>query len=155
MTSLYDRIAGEPDGRRRLASARLRRRVLVLLHEALGRSELNQSDLAKKLGIRKSAVNQVFRGDGNVRIDTLADYLHELGLEAEIKLVPAGTHRRAFTVATQAANAEASTSFSVLEVDYAGAPILRSGGPLSLADYGWTSVEITGRNDYADSGCPS
>lgn len=93
---LYERIAGEPDGLRSLASARLRRRVLVLLHRALERSGLNQSDLAKKLGYRRSAVNQVFRGDGNVRIETLAEYLHELGYEADIHLVPAGEHRRAF-----------------------------------------------------------
>lgn len=154
MTSLYDRIAGEPNGPRRLASARLRRRVLVLLHEALGRSELNQSDLAKQLGIRKSAVNQVFRGDGNVRVDTLADYLHELGLEAEIKLVPAGTRRRAFTAATRAANAEASTSFSVVQIDYPGTAMLLRGGPIRLADYGGNSIEITRSDDYADSGCP-
>jgi transcriptional regulator with XRE-family HTH domain len=92
---LYESIASTPDGLRSLASARLRRRVLILLHRALNRSGLSQRDLAKKLGYRRSAVNQVFRGDGNVRIETLAEYLHELGYELDLNLVPAGEHRRA------------------------------------------------------------
>lgn len=93
---LYERIAKEPGGLRSLASARLRRRVLTLLHKALERSGLTQSDLAKKLGYRRSAVNQVFRGDGNVRIETLAEYLHEMGFELDVNLVAAGEHRRSF-----------------------------------------------------------
>lgn len=93
--NLYERIAGEPGGLRALASARLRRRVLVLLHRALERAGMNQSELAKKLGYRRSAVNQVFRGDGNVRIETLAEYLYELGFELDAQLVPAGEPRRA------------------------------------------------------------
>lgn len=152
MISLYDRIAGEPNGRRRLASARLRRRVLVLLHEALGNSELNQSDLAKKLGIRRSAVNQVFRGDGNVRIDTFADYLHELGLEAEIKLVPAGKARQTFTEAAQAANTVASTSRLAVE-DLKPVTIVLGEGPLRRVDYGRNSIEITRSDVFAESGC--
>ncbi len=54
---------------------------------------MNQTELASKLGIRKSAVNQVFRGDGNVPMNTLAEYLHELGFEAHVELAPAGTAR--------------------------------------------------------------
>lgn len=93
---LYERIAGRPGGGRRLASARLRRRVLVLLHQALEGSGLNQSLLAEKLGIRRSAVNQVFRGDGNVQINTVAEYLYEMGYELDVQVVEAGEHRRAF-----------------------------------------------------------
>lgn len=92
---LYERIANRPGGGRGLASARLRRRVLVLLHQALEGSGLSQSLLGEKLGIRRSAVNQVFRGDGNVRIDTLADYLYEMGYELDLQVVGAGEHRRA------------------------------------------------------------
>lgn len=43
----------------------------------------------KKLAVRKSAVNQVFKGDGNVRITTLAEYLHALGYELRVSVVPA------------------------------------------------------------------
>jgi transcriptional regulator with XRE-family HTH domain len=93
--SLYDRIAGSDDGRRALSAARLRYRVLEILHNALRGSGLTQSDLAVRLRIRKSAVNQVMRGDGNVRVSTLGEYLHELGFEAQIELMPLGAARRA------------------------------------------------------------
>jgi transcriptional regulator with XRE-family HTH domain len=95
LSGLYERFAGQPGGSRLLAGARLRRRVIVVLHQALEMSHLSQSDLAKKLGIRRSAVNQVFRGDGNVRMETLAEYLHELGFEALLTLTRAGEPRRA------------------------------------------------------------
>ncbi|WP_192757237.1 helix-turn-helix domain-containing protein [Actinomadura algeriensis] len=78
-----------------MAASRLRRRVLVLLHKALDLSDLSQADLAKRLGRRRSAVNQVFRGDGNVRIETLAEYLHEMGYELDMRLVVAGEPRAA------------------------------------------------------------
>lgn len=95
LSELYERIALQPDGLRLMAASRLRRRVLVLLHKALDLSGLSQADLAKKLGRRRSAVNQVFRGDGNVRIETLAEYLHEMGYELDIRLVAAGEPRAA------------------------------------------------------------
>lgn len=40
-------------------------------------------------------MNQVFRGDGNLRVNTLAEYLHTMGYEADIRLVRAGEPRRA------------------------------------------------------------
>jgi transcriptional regulator with XRE-family HTH domain len=66
---------------------------LNLLHVALGKAGISQAELASRLGFRKSAVNQVLRGDGNVRISTLADYLHVMGFELELQLVPAGKPR--------------------------------------------------------------
>jgi transcriptional regulator with XRE-family HTH domain len=93
VTSLYERIARTDDGSRRLASARLRHEVLKLIHRAQQASGLNQVELARRLGIRKSAVNQVVRGDGNVRINTLAEYLHATGFEMTVQLVPAGQPR--------------------------------------------------------------
>lgn len=94
--SLYERIATRPGGERALAVARLRRSVLVILHRAFKVSGLDsQADLAKRLRVRRSAVNQVFRGDGNVRISTLAEYLHAMGFEADLTLVKAGEMRAA------------------------------------------------------------
>jgi transcriptional regulator with XRE-family HTH domain len=95
MASLYDRIASTDDGSRRIASARLRREVLKLIHRAHRASGLSQVELARKLGVRKSAVNQVLRGDGNVRITTAAEYLHAMGYEMTVSLVPAGQPRAA------------------------------------------------------------
>jgi transcriptional regulator with XRE-family HTH domain len=93
--SLYDRLASTVEGARALAAARLRRDVLGILHKSLEESGLTQTELAKKLGVRRSAVNQVFRGDGNVRINTLAEYLHALGFELNVQLVETGELRRA------------------------------------------------------------
>ncbi len=95
MRNLYERFAATTRGARALAAARLRHEVLSVLHQALHLFGGSQSDLAKRLGFRRSAVNQVFRGDGNLRIDTLADYLHAMGFEADIRLVPTGEPRRA------------------------------------------------------------
>lgn len=91
--SIYEYVASQPEGSRRLAAGRLRYAALKILHAALEESGITQSELASKLGIRKSAVNQVFRGDGNVRINTLAEYIHELGSEVHMELAPAGTAR--------------------------------------------------------------
>lgn len=94
--SLYERVAALPSGGRALAVARLRRAVLAILHRAFLVSGLeSQAALAKRLRVRRSAVNQVFRGDGNVRISTLAEYLYEMGFEISIALVKAGELRAA------------------------------------------------------------
>lgn len=94
--SLYERVTAIPGGGRALATSRLRRSVLAALHKAFRNSSLeSQADLAKRLRVRRSAVNQVFRGDGNVRISTLAEYLYEMGYELDITLVKAGEMRDA------------------------------------------------------------
>lgn len=91
--SLYNRLVKTPEGARALSSARLRYEVLRILHEALRKSGLTQVDLAQRMGIRKSAVNQVLRGDGNVRVSTLADYLHAMNFELELRLTSVGKPR--------------------------------------------------------------
>ncbi|MEV0615180.1 helix-turn-helix transcriptional regulator [Nonomuraea sp. NPDC050404] len=95
MKSLYERFAATVRGARALAAARLRHEVLGALHQALQICGMSQSDVAQAVGVRRSAANQVFRGDGNVRINTLADYLHAMGFEADIRLVRSGEPRRA------------------------------------------------------------
>lgn len=116
--SLHDRVSALPDGGRALAVSRLRRSVLKVLHRAFSNSSLeSQVDLAKRLKVRRSAVNQVFRGDGNVRISTLAEYLYEMGYELDITLVKAGEIRdaalqdRAPTPAFPTASASASVTY--------------------------------------------
>lgn len=67
--SSYDQVLARPGGGRALAVSRLKRAILASLHEALAMSGIeSQSDLARCLHVRRSAVNQVFLGDGNVRI---------------------------------------------------------------------------------------
>jgi hypothetical protein len=94
--SLYDRVLARPGGDRALAVSRLKRAILTSLHDAFAMSGIeSQSDLARRLRIRRSAVNQVFLGDGNVRISTLAEYLYEMGFELDVALVRAGEPRAA------------------------------------------------------------
>ncbi|MEU7883483.1 helix-turn-helix domain-containing protein [Microbispora bryophytorum] len=131
LNGLYEKIAAQPNGLRDLASARLRRRALVLLHRALEMSGLNQSDLAKKLGVRRSAVNQVLRGDGNLRLETLAEYLHEMGFELDVNLVRAGEPRRAaqenrrVRLLNPSRPASSSVVRTLLIVPVADEPVLR------------------------------
>lgn len=91
--SIYERLMTSRSGARALSASRLRYRVLKYLNVALNQAGITQAELAKRLGIRRSAVNQVFNGDGNVRVNTLAEYLHEMGLEVDMSLVPLGTAR--------------------------------------------------------------
>ena len=81
MRRALEQVSG---GRGLLSGARLRRRVLQLMEEALEESGLSQADVARHLGCSRSAVSQTFGGDGNLRIDTLAEYLDALGYEAEV-----------------------------------------------------------------------
>jgi transcriptional regulator with XRE-family HTH domain len=77
-----------PEDRRMKAEEALGEQVLKRLHEALKASGMTQADLAKALEVRRSAVNQVFRGDGNMHIARLAAYLDALGFELELKMKP-------------------------------------------------------------------
>jgi transcriptional regulator with XRE-family HTH domain len=95
VASLYEQLEAKNKGGMALASARLRYEVLGALHKALDACGMSQSDLARRMQLRRSAVNQVFRGDGNVRISTLAEYLYSMGYELDLQLVGAGEPRRA------------------------------------------------------------
>lgn len=77
------------------STARLRSRVLALLHAAQQRTGATQVDIAARLGIRKSAVNQVLNGAGNIQIDTLGQYLAAMGLEADLVVAELGEFRLA------------------------------------------------------------
>ncbi|WP_441245596.1 helix-turn-helix domain-containing protein [Kitasatospora sp. McL0602] len=105
MTSLYERMASSPSGARMLAGARLKHEALRSLHQALLASGMSQSELAEKLGVGKSAVNQTLRGDGNVRIKTLAEYLHAMGFELDLTIVDAGEPRKALVEGREASPA--------------------------------------------------
>ncbi|MCX5209832.1 helix-turn-helix domain-containing protein [Kitasatospora sp. NBC_00240] len=97
MSTLYERFARTDDGPRFLAVARLKREVLRALNVALRESGVSQNELAARLKIRKSGVSQALRGDGNLQVKTVAEYLEALGFELDVRLVRAGEPRRALT----------------------------------------------------------
>lgn len=92
--TLYDRVAATPDGSRALAAARLRREVLRCLHRAQAASGLSVADIATAIGGRRRDVRRALDGDGNLRPDVVARYLHAMGYEVELRIVPAGEPRR-------------------------------------------------------------
>jgi len=93
MNRLHELMSSSAEGRRRLAAARLRREVLVVLESALAESGMTQSGLASALGRTRSAVSQVLGGDGNIRVSTLAEYLQAMGQELILVRVPEGEPR--------------------------------------------------------------
>ncbi|MFJ6374152.1 helix-turn-helix domain-containing protein [Pseudarthrobacter oxydans] len=48
------------------------------------RSDIDQKDLAKLVGVTEGRVSQVLHGDGNVHIGTLGRYMAALGYELEL-----------------------------------------------------------------------
>lgn len=115
--NVIEQILSRTDsGRKAMASARLRREVLVALDAALKDSGLSQSALAKRMGKTRSAVSQVFGGDGNIRVETLAEYLFAMGKELELEALPIGEPDARVETAAYAAAAEravAADGFSV------------------------------------------
>lgn len=95
MPTLYERLSSTSRGSAALSSARLRRAALGAIHRGMTLAGVSQAELARSLGLRRSAVNQVVRGDGNLRLETLAEYLHAMGLEADIRLAEVGELRAA------------------------------------------------------------
>lgn len=91
--SLYERLAATPDGARALAKARARHDLLRALCWAVETAG-GPAEFAKQAGIRVGRVRRVLNGDGNVRINLIADWLHAAGFEMEVRLVPAGQPRQ-------------------------------------------------------------
>jgi hypothetical protein len=92
--TLYERMAATPDGSRRLAAARLRREVLRCLHRAQTASGMTVADIAAAIGGRRRDVQRDLDGDGNIKPDVVARYLHAMGYELELQMVAAGEPRR-------------------------------------------------------------
>lgn len=86
----YERLASTPEGARSLSRASLRSRMLGVLHRAVEESGVSQTELARRLGVRKSAVHRTLNGNGNLRVDTIADMLSALGYELHVSACDAG-----------------------------------------------------------------
>lgn len=110
-------IEDMPDGQRMLASTRFRRQVLIALDQGLEVSGLSQSELAQKLGLTRSAVSQVFNGDGNLRAGTISDYLFEMGVHAEIIVSPIVTTEARNSYQYSHSSSSAATEYSTVDLD--------------------------------------
>ncbi|WP_409264000.1 helix-turn-helix domain-containing protein [Microbacterium aquimaris] len=54
------------------------------------RDQVKPAELARRLGVRRSAVNSVLKGTGNLTLQTLAEYLGVLGYEVELAPIERG-----------------------------------------------------------------
>ncbi|MFT3798105.1 helix-turn-helix domain-containing protein [Microbacterium sp.] len=66
------------------ADSRLRLRALALIHGAMGASHVSKAELARRLGVGRSAVNSTLKGNGNVTLRTLSEYVGVLGFELDL-----------------------------------------------------------------------
>ena len=78
MDAYQERLA-TPQGRLGLAKAELRLRAVEAIADAVERAGISQKDLAERLGVSEGRVSQVLGGDHNLRLNTLAEYMHALG----------------------------------------------------------------------------
>lgn len=88
--SLYEQVAATPAGARELAAARGEIRVVQLLDLAKEQSGYTNRQLAERLGVGESRVSQVLNGDGNLRVATVARFLHAMGYELELAAADTG-----------------------------------------------------------------
>ncbi len=72
----------------------LRTGLAADLHAAMKRSGLNESQLARKLGVSRQAVNEVLAIKGNMKLRTLAKFCVALGLHPEIVFLGPGEKLR-------------------------------------------------------------
>ncbi|MDG4667992.1 helix-turn-helix transcriptional regulator [Mycobacterium sp. 236(2023)] len=86
--TLIEEIEATDAGAQGLAAADLAGQANRVLQAALDASELDQKDLAAKLGVSPGRVSQVVNSDGNLRIAAFARYLRALGYEATITARP-------------------------------------------------------------------
>lgn len=75
-------------GRQEMAAARLEYSAIKLLNRAMRSSGKSQKELADTIGVGESRVSQVLRGDGNMKVSTLARYLRALGYQGEVSARP-------------------------------------------------------------------
>lgn len=86
--TLSNLLSSTPEGRRALAAAKLRGDVLETLHDALEAAGMTRVALATKLGRGKSAVTNALTGDGNLRVNTIAEYLDAMDMDLHIAAKP-------------------------------------------------------------------
>ena len=72
------------------AGSRIRHRALALIEGAMEATRTSNSHLAALLGVGRSAVGQTLKGNGNLTLQTLAEYLGVMGFEVELVPVRKG-----------------------------------------------------------------
>ena len=88
LRSLFGEAAGKPQiDPDSLAAAELARHIRGLLAEATHEEKLSITDLAKRIGVSKSAVSRHLNSDGDIRASTMAIIGRALGRKFVVDLV--------------------------------------------------------------------
>lgn len=87
-SSLIEEVEATDAGAQGLAAADLAGQVSRLINAALCESNLDQKDLAEKVGVTPGRVSQVVNSDGNLRIAAVARYMRAMGYELTITATP-------------------------------------------------------------------
>lgn len=65
---------------------KLRNQVRQIFREYMFKHEINQSQLAEKLGINRSLISHIINAKQNISLDRLEEYCSKLGIELTIKV---------------------------------------------------------------------
>jgi transcriptional regulator with XRE-family HTH domain len=137
--SLFEQRAETVAGRLGLAAARLAHDASVLLRETHAKSGMSSKELAAALELTEGRVSQVLRGDGNVRLSTLARFMGAMGTSLRLVAEPSTDTAPTVTSGRPGPHARQQT---LIEVCYGnsegvgtarvGVPHGRDGRPASL-----------------------
>ena len=73
--------------------------LLQVLEEARKALNISEKELAERMGVQRPTVTRLFNAaHPNPTLDTIADILRALGLQAEIKISPASTEDAAIPI---------------------------------------------------------
>lgn len=157
--TLFDRLTATTEGKRQMAAAGLRYEALKQLNRALLSSGMTQADLARALGVRKSAVSAVFKGNGNLHLNTFAEYMAAMGEEVHLNCAALGAEEdaRQRRLREKRAADDVRLDAKVTLVSFVGlspAPTGKSWEPTSYgaSDLTHVSAADSKRSDFALAG---
>jgi DNA-binding phage protein len=114
--SFYEARAVTRQGRLGLAAASAAAGVSRLLHAAKAASRLSSKEIAAELGVTEGRVSQVFSGDGNLHVATVARFVRAMGYELTIGAVPIEDKRPALDLRGRRSRRKAGEADKTFEV---------------------------------------
>lgn len=67
-------------------SGYLNDQAVATVREAMARAGVNQTELARRVGVTPAAISRALSGKQNLTLDTVQSYLDELGARAAVSL---------------------------------------------------------------------
>jgi transcriptional regulator with XRE-family HTH domain len=86
-SQLHEKVLARPGAAERLAALRADTLTEIALYELRRATERSQVELAATIGISQSAISQLERGSGDIKLSTLRRYLKGLGADLRLMAV--------------------------------------------------------------------